>query len=86
MPIFGWRAAFYAFWCLGVVWSAVWFFYYRDTPEEHSGVNAAERELIGGGIKRKATGKVPWRKILSHGNLWILVGDVLLLQLQPERL
>ena len=72
VPFFGWRAAFYAFGVLGVVWSAVWFFYYRDTPEEHSGVNEAERELIAGGIKRKATGSVPWRQILSHGNLWVL--------------
>ena len=72
VPFFGWRAAFYAFGVLGVVWSAVWFYYYRDTPEEHSGVNEAERELISGGIKRKSTGKVPWRQILSHGNLWVL--------------
>ena len=72
MPFFGWRAAFYAFGVLGVVWSAVWFSYYRDTPEEHSGVNDAERELIAGGIKRKSAGPVPWRQILSHGNLWVL--------------
>ncbi len=72
VPFFGWRAAFYAFGVLGVVWSAVWYFYYRDTPEEHSGVNEAERELIAGGIKRKATGSVPWGQILSHGNLWVL--------------
>ena len=72
MPVFGWRAAFYAFGVLGVVWAAIWFFYYRDTPEEHRAVNAAERELIGGGIQRKVSGPVPWRKILAHGNLWVL--------------
>jgi sugar phosphate permease len=72
VPFFGWRAAFYAFSVLGVVWSAVWFYYYRDTPEEHAGTNDAERELIAGGIKRKSMGKVPWRQILSHGNLWVL--------------
>jgi sugar phosphate permease len=72
VPFFGWRAAFYAFGVLGVVWSALWFFYYRDTPEEHSGVNEAERELIAGGMKRQSKGKVPWGQILSHGNLWVL--------------
>jgi MFS family permease len=72
VPFFGWRAAFYAFGVLGVVWSGVWFYYYRDTPEEHAGTNDAERELIAGGIKRKSMGKVPWRQILSHGNLWVL--------------
>ena len=72
VPFFGWRAAFYAFGVIGVVWSIAWFYYYRDTPEQHSGVNEAERELIAGGIKRKAKGPVPWRQILSHGNLWVL--------------
>jgi len=67
---FGWRSAFFVFGVLGVAWAIAWFLYYRDTPEEHRGVNAAERELIGSGRKRSE--HVPWREILSHGNLWIL--------------
>ena len=67
---FGWRPAFFLFGLLGVSWAAAWFFYYRDTPEEHRGVSITERELIGSG--RKRSDHVPWRKILSHGNLWIL--------------
>jgi sugar phosphate permease len=67
---FGWRPAFFVFGLLGVTWAAAWFLYYRDTPEEHRGVNAAERDLIGSG--RKRSDHVPWRQILSHGNLWIL--------------
>jgi sugar phosphate permease len=67
---YGWRAAFVIFGILGIVWAAVWFTYYRDTPEEHRSVNAAERELIGSG--RKRPGSVPWRKILAHANLWVL--------------
>jgi sugar phosphate permease len=67
---FGWRMAFVVFGVLGVLWAITWFVYYRDTPHEHKGVNEAERELIGSG--RKRPGAVPWRKILSHGNLWIL--------------
>ena len=73
---FGWRAAFLVFGLLGITWSAIWYLYYRNTPEEHKGVNQDERDLIASGRKRSAdAGKdagVPWRKILSHGNLWIL--------------
>jgi sugar phosphate permease len=72
---FGWRAAFLVFGLLGVTWSAVWFFYYRNTPEEHSGVNQDERDWIASGRKRAAEHKgagIPWRNILSHSNLWIL--------------
>ena len=72
IPLFGWRAAFYAYGVLGVIWAIAWFAYYRDTPEEHRDVNQDERELIGSGAKRKGAGKVPWRQILSHGNLWVL--------------
>jgi MFS family permease len=71
MAKFGWRAAFLAFGILGVMWSVVWYLYYRNTPEEHTGVNQAERDLIAGGRKRSGA-EIPWRKILSHGNLWVL--------------
>src|SRR5580692_5709981 len=66
----GWRVAFLAFGGLGVIWAATWFLYYRDTPEEHRGVNDAERALIG--MRKRLPAKVPWREILRHGNLWIL--------------
>jgi MFS transporter, ACS family, glucarate transporter len=66
----GWRPAFFLFGLFGVTWAIVWFVYYRDTPEEHRGVNQAEREWIGSG--RKRSNHVPWRTILSHSHLWIL--------------
>src|SRR5579871_5047673 len=69
--LWGWRAAFYAFGVIGVVWALAWYSYYRNSPEEHAGVNQAERDLIGAGRKRNS-GAVPWRAILSDGNLWIL--------------
>jgi sugar phosphate permease len=70
IPMYGWRVAFLIFGLLGVAWAATWFLYYRDTPQEHNSVNQAERDLIGSG--RKRSNVVPWRKILRHGNLWIL--------------
>ena len=71
IPLYGWRAAFWGFGILGVAWALAWFLYYRDTPEEHEGVNQAERELIGGGRKR-SNAAVPWKQILAHGNIWVL--------------
>jgi len=70
IPKFGWRVAFLIFGLIGVAWAITWFFYYRDTPHEHKSVNTAELELIGTG--RKRPGSVPWKKILRHGNLWVL--------------
>jgi len=68
---------------LGVLWAATWFLYYRDTPEEHAGVNEAERQLIG--IRKRSSAKVPWREILRQWKFVDPGADVLLLQLQSER-
>ena len=43
---YGWRAPFLVFGTLGIVWAAGWFLYYRDTPEQHTGVNPAERAAL----------------------------------------
>jgi len=74
---YGWRAAFFAFGSLGLVWSGVWHWYYRDTPAEHPGVNEQERELIECSLGyRKAPpgdrGSVPWRAILASRQMWLL--------------
>ena len=72
---YGWRSPFFVFGILGLLWTAVWFFWYRDTPAEHSGVNAAERQLIEssiGGRRPARTTHVPWRRILSHPVIWYL--------------
>ncbi len=34
---FGWRMSFFVFGALGVVWAAVWYGWFRDTPEEMRG-------------------------------------------------
>lgn len=71
----GWRSAFVTFGALGLVWAAVWCWYYRNTPAEHRSVNVAERALIHSslGTARTATTRwVPWRKILSSPTLWTL--------------
>ena len=75
MARFGWRMPFFACGALGLVWAAAWFLYYRDTPDEHRGVNATERELIHkgtGGPRTRAGTHVPWRRILASRTLWTL--------------
>src|ERR1700732_4788114 len=47
---FGWRMPFFLFGLIGLLWSAVWYGYYRDTPAEHPQANAAERKLIADSI------------------------------------
>jgi sugar phosphate permease len=71
---FGWRMPFFLFGLLGLAWAATWYWYYRDRPVDHPGVNAAELAVINqptspaGNIRRS----VPWRRILRNRTVWML--------------
>ena len=71
---FGWRTPFFVFGLIGLGWSAVWYWYYRDTPAEHSRINVTERELIEEsiGVRPAKAHAVPWRLILRSPSLWTL--------------
>jgi sugar phosphate permease len=71
---YGWQAPFFLFGVLGLLWSAGWFWYYRDTPAEHRQTNSAEVRLIeeSVGIRHATTKSVPWRSLLRSPSLWTL--------------
>ena len=65
--IYGWQMSFFLFGSLGLFWAALWYWWFRDTAAEKSGVSAAERELIGNPIRRSGHGP-PWSKLFRNGN------------------
>jgi MFS transporter, ACS family, glucarate transporter len=73
---YGWRTAFICCGALGLIWASVWFWYYRDSPDEHKSVNAAERELIRSSLElargSKNTQNVPWKRIVLSPQMWVL--------------
>jgi sugar phosphate permease len=70
----GWRAPFFIFAVIGVVWGIFWFWYYRDSPDDHKFVNDAERNLIKTSLGRTGPARkiVPWKEILSSPQMWLL--------------
>lgn len=74
MARYDWRFVFYVFGAIGVFWAVVWYVYYRDYPEDHRAVNAAELEILrtSGFSGKTARKKVPWRIILRSPDLWYL--------------
>lgn len=68
-----WRYAFGCFGVLGLVWVTLFWWWFKDKPREHRGVNAAELELLkeveglGGGH-----GDVPWGKLVRSRTVWLL--------------
>jgi sugar phosphate permease len=71
---FGWRAPFLLFALVGLGWAAAWWLFYRNSPSEHQGVNAAELALIEGavGAAKRERGAVPWARILRSPQMWLL--------------
>lgn len=76
IAMWGWRAPFFIFAGFGVLWGVVWFWYYRDRPDEHASVNPEERDLIRNALNRKtrANSSVPWKQILTNPQMWMLAG------------
>jgi ACS family glucarate transporter-like MFS transporter len=70
-----WRAAFWLFGGLGLVWGLLFALRFRNRPEDKPGVNEAERDLIRAGVGHesdKAAPAVPWGQLLRSRTLWAL--------------
>jgi sugar phosphate permease len=73
MTTWGWRFPFLLFGSLGLIWAVIWFLWYRDRPEDHSGVSPSELSWIQEG-KSHSSDQVllSWRTLLSDSNMWCL--------------
>ncbi|MFA5908403.1 MAG: MFS transporter [Vicinamibacterales bacterium] len=68
----GWRITFVLFGSIGIAWAAAWFAWYRDRPEDHPAISAAEVAWIqqdGGAPTRHAT---PWAAMFASRNLYAI--------------
>jgi MFS family permease len=70
---YGWRASFYVFGVLGVGWSVVWYWWFRDSPAEKAGVSQAELEETCD-LVAKAHHGLPWKIAFCSRNLWAVMG------------
>jgi len=70
----GWRGAFFVFGLVGVVWSAAWYAWYRDSPAEKPQVTPEELAEIGTPPLRTAAHSVPWATFVRSRNLWAIAG------------
>ena len=81
ITMLGWRSVFYICGAIGIVWSVLWYFAYRNLPEEHGLVNEAELKYIRGvdengnaklaNVAKKP--KVPWGIMLKSPNMWAIM-------------
>ncbi len=60
---YGWRASFYVFGLLGVIWAFVWYTWFRDSPAEKHGVSQSELKETAGQPVAPLHG-FAWRSVL----------------------
>jgi sugar phosphate permease len=70
----GWRLAFVVIGALGLIWAAIFSFWFRDSPREHSRVNRRELMLIGNRepSDQSRTKNIEWKSFLSSRSAWAL--------------
>lgn len=68
-----WRWAFVVFGCLGLVWCVLFWRWFKDRPQDHPSVNAAELEMLKGlGDLGGGHSDVPWGMMLRSRTVWLL--------------
>src|SRR5436305_10821265 len=74
----GWRLPFVEFGAIGIVWALIWYWWFRDRPEEHPAVNAEELRFIRSDqVDASHLGhaqRVPWSVLLRSTNLLFICG------------
>jgi len=69
---YGWRASFYLFGILGLVWSAVWYWWFRDSPQEKRDLPLSELAELPAPIAQSHR-SLPWSDALRSGNFWAVI-------------
>ncbi len=67
----GWRASFWIFGAVGIVWCVAWLWWFRDRPEEKRGISETELREIGHAAPRSH--HIPWRFLWSSSQVWTIV-------------
>jgi ACS family glucarate transporter-like MFS transporter len=78
---FGWRTSFFILGGAGLLWASAWLIWFRNTPEEHSSVSAAERKIIMNGRAsasnppNKQGPRIRFADISRSPSVWIAMGQ-----------
>ena len=65
MPLVGWRGAFLILGGVSLVWTAVWWIWFRDTPARHPAITEDELAFLPEIVAGERT-PPPWRKLLPR--------------------
>jgi sugar phosphate permease len=81
MTTLGWRWVFYICGAIGILWSVLWYWAYRNMPEEQESVSRDELAYIRGVDEKgnvkpaliEKTATVPWGTLFRSPNMWAIM-------------
>lgn len=81
MTTLGWRWVFYICGAIGILWSILWYWTYRNMPEEQDSVSRDELAYIRGVDEKgnvrppqiEKTATVPWGTLFRSPNMWAIM-------------
>jgi ACS family glucarate transporter-like MFS transporter len=74
---YGWRMSFYVFGVAGLVWSAVWYGWFRDSPQEMRGrfsLAPTEAARVAPAVATATSHGFPWRLATRSTTVWAMLG------------
>ncbi|NND06886.1 MAG: MFS transporter [Saprospiraceae bacterium] len=74
----GWRTSFFILGVVGIIWALIWWFAFRDSPEEHKGVSSDELDYILAHRQQLDTsekGALNWSVLSRSRNMWSAIGQ-----------
>ncbi len=74
----GWRMTFIILGAIGVFWGFIWYWWFRDEPEDHQGMSRQEVTLIQKNTNKTVKseeGKISFSKLFKSKTMWLLMGQ-----------
>ena len=68
---YGWRTSFYVFGVAGLAWSAVWYAWFRDSPEEKRGLVSPPATAL---AATSGSHAFPWHVASRSSTVWAMLG------------
>lgn len=70
----GWGSIFYIIGIVGILFSLLWLYIVRETPNTHPRITQAEKDFLRDAITCKAkVTHIPWKSIFTSGAVWAII-------------
>lgn len=74
----GWRMSFLVLGVVGFIWAFVWYWWFRDDPEQHKTISDEEKKFILATrqqVSNEASEKLSGALLLKSKNMWLAMGQ-----------